>query len=63
MDLPTHLIADPADRRTICGISDRTRAAYPMMWVAHVNAHREAHAKAGKPFVLCDVCEAGANAH
>jgi hypothetical protein len=62
-NLPAHLVAEPDARRTICGLSCRTRAAYPQLWSKHVPMHREGRARVGKVLVLCDVCEAGADAY
>ena len=55
-DAPVHLVDEPGDRRSRCGIKD----ALPRMLARFVEAHREGHARAGKPFVVCEECERSA---
>lgn len=58
---PVHLAITTDDKRTICGISLKTKEALPHMLARFVAAHRAGHARAGRPFVLCPICERGIN--
>jgi hypothetical protein len=54
-EAPTHLLVEPGDRRTLCGLDGRK--TYPQMLARFVPAHRAGHAEAGHPFVVCAECE------
>lgn len=49
---PTHVIADPGDTRSICGVKN----PLPVVAAKHVQAHIDGRARVGKPFPICDEC-------
>lgn len=54
---PTHLLAEPGDRRTLCGLDARTKAGHPQLLARFVPAHRAGHAEHGRTIVVCAECE------
>lgn len=46
--IPTHLIARPGDRRSLCGVKD----PLPVMWARWVGEHQARY-----EFVVCAECE------
>ena len=48
-ELPTHVLAEPGNRKSLCGIKD----PLPVIGAAHVAAH-----VAGYGMVVCSDCEA-----
>lgn len=47
MTAPTHIVAKPGDRRSLCGLRD----ALPVVWVEAVDAHVR-----GWQMVICAEC-------
>jgi hypothetical protein len=52
---PTHLLVEPGDRRTLCGLD--ARKTFPQMLARHLPAHRAGHASVGKVKLVCEDCE------
>lgn len=48
-----HLVADSADRKTICGIRTTEKRAMPYVLAVHLQAHQEGHG----PFEVCSKCQ------
>jgi hypothetical protein len=46
-DIPTHVIANPGDKRSLCGV----KKPLPRVWVRFVDAHVEGHG-----MVVCPEC-------
>jgi hypothetical protein len=56
-DRPTHLLAESADRYTLCGRKASEKTAYPQMLAKWLPAHQAGHAAAGKrPVEVCSDC-------
>lgn len=49
MTAPTHIVANPGDRRSMCGIKD----PMPVVWVEFVDAHVRGYGMA-----VCEQCAA-----
>lgn len=56
---PTHLVRDPSDDLTLCGLHWRRdeRRAYPQMWMRFVETRRLSYLAVGRELVLCEDCE------
>lgn len=46
---PTHIVAAPGDKRSLCGIKD----SLPRVWAAFVQAHID-----GRNMLVCPECDA-----
>jgi hypothetical protein len=51
---PTHLLADSADRHTICGIRITHPKAMPFVLAAHLEMHQQGRG----PIEVCPACTA-----
>lgn len=57
---PTHLLADPGDRKVLCGIDVVRSDATPFMWAAFLERRRASYAEHDLALILCEECEARA---
>lgn len=50
---PCHIVAEPGDRRTLCGRDTRRREGWPYIWARFVHQRRS---RLGDAFDVCSDC-------